>query len=51
MSTMWEANKILGRVDMCMHCNEPLTIDPALEGKEFDEVYNKEKIKSLPIKN
>lgn len=35
--------KILGRVDMCMHCNEPLTIDPALEGKEFDEVYNKKK--------
>ncbi|MEW4286453.1 YgzB family protein [Priestia koreensis] len=33
--------KILGRVDMCMHCREPLTLDPALEGKEFDERYNK----------
>jgi len=33
--------KILGRVDMCMHCNEPLTLDPNLEGKEFDENYNR----------
>lgn len=33
--------KVLGRVDMCMYCNEPLTLDPALEGKEFDQGYNK----------
>ncbi|WML49814.1 YgzB family protein [Neobacillus sp. PS3-34] len=33
--------KMLGRVDMCMYCNEPLTLDPKLEGKEFDEDYNK----------
>lgn len=33
--------KILGRVDMCMNCKEPLTIDPNLEGKEFDPKYNK----------
>lgn len=33
--------KVLGRVDMCMFCNEPLTLDPSLEGKEFDESYNK----------
>jgi len=33
--------KILGRVDMCMHCREPLTLDATLEGKEFDEDYNK----------
>jgi predicted RNA-binding Zn-ribbon protein involved in translation (DUF1610 family) len=33
--------KVLGRVDMCMHCNEPLTLDKELEGKEFDEKYNK----------
>ncbi|TWT13422.1 YgzB family protein [Planomicrobium sp. CPCC 101079] len=33
--------KMLGRVDMCMHCNEPLTMDPTLEGKEFSEEYNK----------
>lgn len=33
--------KVLGRVDMCMFCNEPLTLDPELEGKEFDEKYNK----------
>ncbi|MFE8700547.1 YgzB family protein [Cytobacillus sp. FJAT-54145] len=33
--------KMLGRVDMCMYCNEPLTLDPNLEGKEFDEKYNR----------
>lgn len=33
--------KILGKVDMCMYCNEPLTLDQNLEGKEFDEKYNK----------
>ena len=33
--------KILGRVDMCMHCREPLTRDRSLEGKEFDEKYNR----------
>ena len=32
--------KMLGRVDMCMYCNEPLTLDPQLEGKDFDEKYN-----------
>ena len=35
--------KMLGRVDACMHCNEPLTLDPTLEGKEFDEKYNSKK--------
>ena len=29
--------KMLGRVDACMHCNQPLTMDRNLEGKEFDE--------------
>ncbi|WP_088103127.1 YgzB family protein [Halalkalibacter urbisdiaboli] len=33
--------KILGRVDACMNCSEPLTLDKSLEGKEFDERYNK----------
>lgn len=33
--------KMLGRVDICMYCNEPLTLDPLLEGKEFSEDYNK----------
>ena len=33
--------KMLGRVDMCMHCKEPLTLDENLEGKEFDESYNR----------
>ncbi|MFJ5716302.1 YgzB family protein [Neobacillus sp. NPDC093127] len=33
--------KMLGKVDMCMYCREPLTLDPKLEGKEFDETYNK----------
>ncbi|MBU8880613.1 YgzB family protein [Bacillus sp. FJAT-29790] len=35
--------KILGRVDMCMYCKEPLTLDQNLEGKEFDEKYNRKK--------
>lgn len=35
--------KVLGRVDMCMHCNEPLTLDPNLVGKEFDQSYNSKK--------
>ncbi|WP_419465959.1 YgzB family protein [Bacillus spongiae] len=38
-----KTTKVLGRVDMCMYCNEPLTLDPSLEGKEFDEKYNKKK--------
>ncbi len=38
-----KVTKVLGRVDMCMYCNEPLTLDPDLEGKEFDEGYNKKK--------
>ncbi|WP_017728936.1 YgzB family protein [Halalkalibacterium ligniniphilum] len=38
--------KILGRVDACMHCDEPLTLDPSLEGKEFDEKYNRKNQKS-----
>lgn len=33
--------KMLGKVDMCMHCREPLTLDQTLEGKEFNEKYNK----------
>ncbi len=33
--------KMLGRVDMCMYCNEPLTLDSDLEGKVFDEKYNR----------
>ncbi|MBS4192504.1 YgzB family protein [Bacillus sp. FJAT-49705] len=35
--------KMLGRVDMCMYCKEPLTLDQNLEGMEFDEKYNKKK--------
>ncbi|MFE8698696.1 YgzB family protein [Cytobacillus sp. FJAT-53684] len=35
--------KILGRVDMCMYCSEPLTLDKNLEGEEFDEKYNKKR--------
>ena len=31
---------MLGRVDACMHCRQPLTLDKNLEGKEFDEKYN-----------
>src|SRR5699024_12802979 len=36
-----KVTKILGRVDMCMYCNEPLTLDPNLEGEEFDAKYNR----------
>ncbi|GGB10174.1 hypothetical protein ERX37_09115 [Macrococcus hajekii] len=32
--------KMLGRADICANCNEPLTLDPTLEGKEFNEDYN-----------
>ncbi|MFC4025755.1 YgzB family protein [Oceanobacillus longus] len=35
--------KMLGRVDACMHCKQPLTMDRNLEGEEFDEKYNKRK--------
>lgn len=35
--------KMLGKVDLCMHCDEPLTLDPNLAGKEFDENYNGKK--------
>ncbi|AKO91163.1 YgzB family protein [Priestia filamentosa] len=38
--------KVLGRVDMCMYCREPLTLDPSLEGKEFNEKYNRKKKES-----
>jgi hypothetical protein len=40
-----KVTKVLGRVDLCMYCNEPLTLDPTLEGKEFDESLNKKKLK------
>lgn len=39
--TCQKVTKILGRVDMCMYCNEPLTLDKNLEGKEFKASYNK----------
>ncbi len=35
-----KATKVLGRVDACMHCKQPLTLDKNLEGQEFDEKYN-----------
>ncbi len=40
-----QPTKILGRVDMCMHCREPLTLDKNLEGKEFNESYNRKALK------
>ncbi|HLR75985.1 MAG TPA: YgzB family protein [Virgibacillus sp.] len=47
--------KMLGRVDACMHCKQPLTMDKELEGKEFDEKYNKRsyrrKVKQQTTKN
>lgn len=41
--TCEKPTKMLGRVDACMHCKQPLTLDKSLEGKEFDEKYNKRK--------
>ncbi|MBB6450622.1 hypothetical protein HNR44_002612 [Geomicrobium halophilum] len=38
--------KILGKVDVCMHCEEPLTLDPELEGKELDARYNRKNFQS-----
>lgn len=35
--------KMLGRVDACMHCKQPLTLDKDLEGLDFDEKYNSKK--------
>jgi len=35
--------KVLGRVDMCMYCKEPLTLDPSLEGQEFDQSLNRKR--------
>lgn len=32
--------KMLGIVDACMYCKQPLTLEKSLEGKEFDEKYN-----------
>ncbi|MBD7986399.1 YgzB family protein [Sporosarcina sp. Sa2YVA2] len=42
--------KMLGRVDMCGHCREPLTMDPSLEGKEFDVAYNKPSVRKETTK-
>lgn len=36
-----QPTKMLGRVDACMHCKQTLTLDKHLEGKDFDEKYNK----------
>ena len=43
--------KILGRVDICMHCNESLTLDKDLEGKEFNEKYNLKKSEEHPFRD
>ncbi|WP_217589740.1 YgzB family protein [Lentibacillus saliphilus] len=43
--------KMLGRVDACMHCKQPLTLDKELEGKEFDEKYNKRSYIKASAKN
>jgi len=41
--TCEKPTKMLGRVDACMHCKQPLTLDKNLEGKKFDEKYNSRK--------
>ncbi|MBO9130947.1 YgzB family protein [Bacillus sp. 165] len=37
--------KMLGRVDVCMYCKEPLTLDKNLEGQDFNEKYNRKTYK------
>ncbi|WP_020006166.1 DUF2614 family zinc ribbon-containing protein [Salinicoccus albus] len=32
--------KILGHVDFCQHCKEPLTVDRELQGEDFSLDYN-----------
>ncbi|MBU5468133.1 YgzB family protein [Virgibacillus sp. MSJ-26] len=41
--------KMLGRVDACMHCKQPLTLDKDLEGKEFDEKYNQSRYRKKAL--
>ncbi|HET7579317.1 MAG TPA: DUF2614 family zinc ribbon-containing protein [Bacillales bacterium] len=36
-----KGTKVLGRVDVCMSCGQPLTLDKGLEGKELDPKYNR----------
>ncbi|WP_408009439.1 YgzB family protein [Pseudalkalibacillus sp. A8] len=36
-----KVTKVLGRVDACMFCKQPLTMDPSLDGIEFDDKYNR----------
>ncbi|GGD02493.1 UPF0295 protein YgzB [Thalassobacillus devorans] len=43
--------KMLGRVDACMHCKQPLTLDKSLEGKEFDEKYNSKRFQKQEEQN
>ncbi len=38
-----KVTKMLGRVDICMYCREPLTLDRSLEGQVFDENFNSKK--------
>ncbi|MBP1970575.1 hypothetical protein J2Z83_002711 [Virgibacillus natechei] len=43
--------KMLGRVDACMHCKQPLTLDKDLEGEELDTKYNKRSYKKKAKEN
>ncbi|WAA12942.1 YgzB family protein [Fervidibacillus halotolerans] len=36
-----KVTKILGKADICMHCNEALTLDKSLEGKDFEEAFHR----------
>ncbi len=38
-----KVTKMLGKVDICMYCREPLTLDKQLEGRTFSEAYNRRK--------
>lgn len=39
--------KMLGKVDLCTHCHEALTLEQGLEGVEYNEEYNYKK-SSIP---
>src|SRR5699024_1633186 len=49
--TCEKPTKMLGLVDACMHCKQPLTFDENLEGVEFYEKYNKSKYRKQAENN
>lgn len=44
--TCGKYTKMLGRCDACMHCRESLTLDPQLEGRVYEEKFNKKNLET-----